>query len=124
MTIATKRKKLHRMIDAFPEKHLSVLAGFADMLQLQARHNNSMPGGRVDDEETLVDLVEKIQNTPFNPDNVSEPTKSWADYVVEANDPPDTPFDAPAWNKQWDEIEARMKAASLAHEELERQQDW
>ena len=124
MTVATKRKKLHRVVDALPERHLGALAEFADILQLQAQRNKQLPTFRADNEESLLSLVERIQNTPFNPDNISEPTKSWADYAAERNDLPDASFDASAWNEQWDEIEGQIEAASLAHEELERRQDW
>ena len=119
MAISAQRKKLHTIIDALSAGQLNALAEFAGILQ-----NSRLPVSRSSryTADELVALVEKIRSSPFSLDNISEPAVLWADYVACAGEI-ELPFDAAAWNAQWDAIENEMEASSLAHEALERQQN-
>lgn len=60
----------------------------------------------------LIALVEKIRATPPNPKAVHPPTESLADLLQNAPHDPD--FDLETWTRQWDAIEAEMKARDRA----------
>ncbi len=73
-------------------------------------------------EDDLNDLIRRVKNSPLDPQGITLPTKSWADYAAEMSQAEETPFDEAAWNERWDAVETEMEAASLAHEEKERRE--
>ena len=121
MTISLQRKKLHQVLDIIPDKHLNTVEYYLTRLAYvqSAKSNLEL----TNEDQQLLALVEQIQQTPFNLDNITYPTKSWEDYGSEIDKPLNTAFDVTKWNEQWDKIESQMKAASLTHEIQERQQD-
>lgn len=60
----------------------------------------------------LMALVEAIKATPPNPNNIHPATASLADLLQNAPEDPD--FDLESWTRQWDAIEAEMKAIDRA----------
>jgi hypothetical protein len=75
--------------------------------------------GHDDSINSLEDLIAEIKRTPSKPENIipGDGLLAWrlANPVTEA----DPDFDEAVWNQEWAEIEAKMKAASLAHEQEE-----
>ncbi|NOT60896.1 MAG: hypothetical protein HOP19_11820 [Acidobacteria bacterium] len=72
--------------------------------------------------DSLLRLVERIQATPPNPRNVfseaelrarREGLMRYLEASIAAEDP-NEPFDEQEWNRQWDAVEAEMKASDLA----------
>ncbi|MDQ3249440.1 MAG: hypothetical protein M3Q45_09600 [Chloroflexota bacterium] len=80
------------------------------------------------DEEGLVDLpsleqiVAEIQRMGPNPNNITWGGGKLAERLANPLTEPDPAFDLEAWTREWDRVEAEMKAQSLAHEEAERQE--
>jgi prevent-host-death family protein len=60
----------------------------------------------------LVALVEQIKATPPNPDAIHPATTSLAELLQDA--PEDADFDLETWTRQWNAIEAEMKASDRA----------
>jgi len=68
---------------------------------------------------TLTEVITEIQNTPQPPANLI-PAKEFTEADVENwLDNPDPSFDVIAWNREWDRVEADMKALELAEEQRE-----
>jgi hypothetical protein len=111
------------MIDTLPEDSLLVLAQFVEFLQFQREHSQKTTRLEIQPSPQLLKLVECIQQTPPDPNRIIWPTKSWSDYSAQLDVQPETTLDVETWNRQWDELEAKMEAESLAHEAYERQQE-
>jgi prevent-host-death family protein len=60
----------------------------------------------------MIALVEKIKAEPPNPNNIHPARASLADLLQNAPEDPD--FDLETWTRQWDAIEAEMKAIDRA----------
>jgi prevent-host-death family protein len=60
----------------------------------------------------MIALVDRIKATPPNPNNIHPATASLADLL--RNAPQDPDFDLETWTRQWDAIEAEMKAIDRA----------
>ncbi len=71
------------------------------------------------DSTGLAQLLAKIQATPPNPANIQPATQSLAEGLAHSPFERDASFEVHRWNKQWDTIEAKMKADELAHEQSE-----
>jgi hypothetical protein len=69
---------------------------------------------------SLEEIVAQIQQLPADPANIEPATGSLAEYLANTPNDRDPDFDVSAWNKEWDSLEAEMKASSLAHEEAEK----
>jgi len=68
---------------------------------------------------TLAEVIAEIQNTPQPLANIT-PAKEFTEADVENwLDNPDPSFDVKAWNREWDRVEADMKALELAEEQWE-----
>ncbi len=123
MTISLQRKKLHQTLDTIPDHYLNTVEYYL------THFANTQPiisnVALTEEDPKLLVLVEKIQQTSFHLANITDPTKSWKDYAteVEVKELQNSVIDVTEWNEQWDKIESHMKASSLAHEALERQQD-
>ncbi len=74
-------------------------------------------------DDSLLRLVERIQATPPNPRNVfseaelrasREGMMRYLSASIAAEDP-NEPFDEQEWNRQWDVVEAEMKATTVAN---------
>lgn len=69
--------------------------------------------------DSLEALIAEIKRTPSKPENIvpGDGLLAWrlANPVTE----PDPDFDEAMWNQEWAAIEAKMKAASLTHEQEE-----
>ena len=80
MTISLQRKKLHQVLDSIPERHLNKIQQYlARLTDLQQPFTSDLESADVD--HALLALVEKIQQTPVNPTNITPPTKLWEEYV-------------------------------------------
>ena len=74
-------------------------------------------------DDSLLRLVERIQATPPNPRNVfsEEDLRASSQRLMEylaasiAAEDPNEPFDEQEWNRQWDAVEAEMKAVTIAN---------
>jgi phage I-like protein len=73
---------------------------------------------------TPEEVVAKIQALPPNPSAFRPATGSLAEILAAsiAAEPKDEPFDQEAWDRQWDAIEAEMKALDQ-RKSLERMND-
>jgi len=71
---------------------------------------------------SLKDLVAEMGRLGPNPNNVTPASGLLAQHLRQLPDMPDPDFDAEEWMKEWDQVETEMKAASLAHEQAERQE--
>lgn len=68
---------------------------------------------------TLAEVIAEIQNTSQPPANIT-PAKEFTEADIEKwLDNPDPSFDVIAWNREWDKVEADMKARELAEEPWE-----
>ncbi len=67
-----------------------------------------------DDFPTLEEVVAEIKATPPNPAAIRLATESLADLLE--NGPEDPDFDLETWAKQWNAIEAEMKARDRAND--------
>ncbi len=67
----------------------------------------------------MIALVEQIKAEPPNPNNIHPATASLADLLQ--NSPEDPDFDLETWTRQWDAIEAEMKAIDRANAIVEEQ---
>jgi hypothetical protein len=74
-------------------------------------------------DDSLLQLVERIQATPPNPRNVfseeelrasSQRLMAYLAAGIAAEDP-NEPFDEQEWNRQWDAVEAEMKGITIAN---------
>lgn len=61
---------------------------------------------------TVEDVVAKIKATPRNPDSTRPAAGSLADALRKAPSSPD--FDLAQWNKDWEAVEAEMRAITHA----------
>ena len=73
-----------------------------------------------DDDLSLEEVVAQIQQTPPDTTNIEPATGSLVEYLANTPNDRDPDFDVATWNEEWDRLEKEMKAASLAHEEEER----
>ena len=122
MNIVQQRKVLHHTIDNLPASQLMMVVEYAIHLQSNPLSWEEIP---LVQDDSLLQLTEAIRQTPFNPDNVTLPTKDVETYIAELNawqqEPPVNPTQ---WDDKWDRLEAEWKADRLSHEILEREQDW
>lgn len=123
MTINVNREQIHQMIDTLPEDSLLVLVQFVEFLQFQRGEHSQKTRLEIQPSPELLKLIEHIQQTQPDPSRIVWPTKSRSDYSAPLGAQPETTLDVEAWNRQWDELEAKMEADSLAHEARERQQE-
>ncbi|RIK43748.1 MAG: hypothetical protein DCC55_04825 [Chloroflexi bacterium] len=70
-------------------------------------------------DSALEELIAEIKRTPSKPENIRPGDGLLAWRLAHPVTEPDPDFDEAAWNKQWDEIEAAMKAQERAHEQEE-----
>lgn len=65
---------------------------------------------------TLEQVVVRIQATPPNPAMIRPAKASLGEYLAQsiAAEDPYEPFDQAEWNRQWDAVEAEMKARDRA----------
>jgi hypothetical protein len=64
-----------------------------------------------EDFPSLEEVVARIQNMPPNPASIRPATGSLADHLRNAPDDPD--FDLETWTKEWERVEAEMKATTI-----------
>jgi prevent-host-death family protein len=67
----------------------------------------------------MIALVEKIKAEPPNPAAIRHATGSLAEALQNAPEDPD--FDLETWTRQWDAVEAEMKAIDRANDIVEEQ---
>jgi predicted transcriptional regulator len=81
-----------------------------------------------DADDSLLRLTERIRALPPNPRNVwseeeikakMEGLKNYLETSIASEDP-NEPFDEVEWNRQWDAVEAEMKARDRANAMAER----
>ncbi len=73
-----------------------------------------------DHELSLEEVVSQIQQTPPTPANIEPATGLLSEYLANTPNDRDPNFNVATWNEDWDRLETEMEAASLAHEEEER----
>ena len=122
MNITKQRKTLHDTIETLPASQLMMMSEYALYLQSNSSSWDDLP--QVQD-ESLLQLIETIRQTPFNPDSVTLPTKHVDTHIAELEGWQSSPsIDSTKWDDEWDQLEAEWKAERLSHETLEREQDW
>ena len=65
------------------------------------------------------EIISEIKNTPQNPANIHPASGLLAKHLANSPGEPDPSFDVVAWNREWDEVEAKMKAMDIADEYIE-----
>lgn len=129
-TVAIERKTLHQLIDDLPEKQLAELMTFARRLLIKTAPSNTSVATettvRYETESGVDAIIQQIKCTPPDPQTITLPTKTWADYLAEAATarPSYKVENVEAWNRTWDAFEARMEAQSVLHERNEYEEDW
>lgn len=130
MTINAKRETLYQLIEDLSESNLLEVTKFIESLltQKEPENNQEVIGeslwAEVEDQTVILDnLIEAISKTPPNDQAITLPAKNWTDFVANTftridKDATDK-FDFAAWDQQWDVLEAKMEANSLAHEMVE-----
>ena len=84
----------------------------------------AVPWGSNDDAiDSLEALIAEIKRKPSNPEHIHYGNGLLAWHLAHPVSEPDPDFDAAAWDQEWAQIEAEMKAASLAHEQAE-MEEW
>ena len=94
----------------------AVLLSYERYEQLLERANQSVATAvdleTIQNDPELVALVEQIQATPPNPNNIHPATASLAELLQNA--PPAPDFDLTTWTQQWQAVEAEIKAINRA----------
>jgi predicted DNA-binding protein len=70
-----------------------------------------------DDYPSLEEVVAKIRAMPSDPSNIHPATQSAVELL--ANAPYEPPIDLDAWNREWAQVEAELKAMTRADDEAE-----
>lgn len=93
----------------------AVLLSYEHYKQLleRANHPTARPeAATIRTDPGLIALVERIKTTPPNPAAIHPATASLADLLQ--NSPEDLDFNLDTWARQWETIEAEMKALDRA----------
>ncbi len=75
----------------------------------------------LDDAAALEEFILGIKGKPSNAEHIHVGSGKLAEHLTDTNNRTDPDFDAAAWDQEWATIEAKMKAASLTHEQTELQ---
>lgn len=67
----------------------------------------------------LEDIVAEIKAKPQNPNNIKPASGLLVKHLADLPHEYDPSFDVIVWNKEWDKIEAEMKAMEIAEEQAE-----
>ena len=67
-------------------------------------------------DESLEELIRRIQQTPINPALMTPASGLLAEHLAHPSGAPDPDFDETVWNKEWATIEAEMDALEAAKE--------
>ncbi len=89
----------------------AVLVSYEHYEQLleQAKQSTPRPDAEtIRNDPEMIALVERIKATPPNPAAIHPATASLAELLQNAPEDPD--FDLETWTRQWETIEAEMKA--------------
>jgi len=122
MNVIEQRKTLQEMIEKLPAPQLMMVTEYVAYLQSSWLSWEEMPAIQ---DQSLLQLIETICQTPFNPDNVTLPTKYMDTHFSELECQQSNPLvDPTQWDREWDQLEAQWKSERLSHETLEREQDW
>jgi hypothetical protein len=79
----------------------------------QAKQHRAQPDAEtIRNDPEMIALVERIKATPPNPAAIHPATASLAELLQNAPEDPD--FDLETWTRQWEAIEAEMKAIDRA----------
>lgn len=112
---------------AIPPEYIDQIPQGTDVRVLILVHEPKMPtngrNGHVDNISALEALIAEIKSKPSKPEHIHPPSGKLAEHLANPVNEPDPDFDPTEWDREWAEIEAKMKAASLTHEEEERR-DW
>jgi len=68
------------------------------------------------DDQQLQKLVAETKALPYNPHNLRPAQGSLAEALQKSNPEAEVGFDLETWNKQWDMVEAEMKAIDKAND--------
>lgn len=122
MNIIEQREILQKTIESLPASQLMMVAEYAISLQSAGLSWEELP---LIEDESLLQLVETIRQTPYNPNNMTPPTKYMVTDADELEDQQSNPpLNSTQWDNEWDKLEAEMKSERLSHETLERELDW
>lgn len=73
--------------------------------------------GLYDEIESLEALIAESKAAPSKPEHIHPASGKLAEHLAHPVTEPDPNFDPTEWDREWAAIEAKMKAASLAHED-------
>jgi hypothetical protein len=85
------------------ENRLSIEEFVLDVLSEAVEEEEPFP--------TPEEVALKIKNTPPDPSSIRLATGSLADYLRNAPEDPD--FDLETWTREWERVEAEMKATTI-----------
>ena len=96
----------------------AVLIGYEQYEQLLAKASGrtapEVDPEAIRNDPEMIALVERIKATPPNPATIRPATGSLAEALQNAPENPD--FDLETWTRQWDAVEAEMKAIDRAND--------
>ena len=85
----------------------------------EVEHTTNGVAAHNEAQTTLEELVAEIKQMPVNPAKFHPGSGLLAEHLAHPVTEPDPDFDVKAWNQEWDNIEAQMKAEEFAHEQEE-----
>ncbi len=68
---------------------------------------------------SVAEVIDEIKRSPQNPATVQQASGLLLEHLTHSPQIPDPDFDVAAWNRQWDEIEAKMKQMELEDQDIE-----
>ena len=95
-----------------PQAVLVSYERYEKLLEQAKQHSAGPNAATIRKDPKLIALVERIKATPPNPAAIHPATDSLAELLRDA--PEDPNFDLETWTRQWNAIEAEMKAIDRA----------
>lgn len=66
-------------------------------------------------------VIEEIKNSPQNPKNITPASGLLAAHIADSPEIYDPLSDVAEWNREWDEVEMKMKTEEIAEQKAERE---
>ncbi len=88
-------------------------------LTIRADETTGFIEGELDELPSLAEVMAEIKSSPQNPANIQPASGLLAEHLMNSPEVPDPLFDVTKWNREWDEVEAKMKAMEIADQKSE-----